>query len=239
MSGPLIGIMQPTFLPWIGYMAMIDSVETFVFLDSVQFARRSWQQRNRIKTPSGPRMITVPVSTKAQRDQLIFEVQIDETQNFRSKIVNTLKSNYGRAPFFKEYSPLFFKVIEEQKSNLADLNIALIDVAMRCLRIEGKKIIRSKDLPVKGAKTDLLVSICQYLGYKNYLSAPGSKEYIDESTAFQDVGIKVGYHEYAHPIYSQQFGAFESHMAVVDLLFNEGPESLRILRQQENRSMRN
>lgn len=216
-------------------MAMIDAVETFVFLDSVQFARRSWQQRNWIKTPTGSRMITLPVLKKAQREQLILEVQTDETQNFRSKLINSLKSNYGRAPFFKEYSPLFFKVLEEQKGLLADLNIALIEVAMQCLRIEGKRMIRSKDLPVKGSKTELLVGICQYLEYKNYLSAPGSKQYIDESTAFQDVGIEVEYHEYAHPIYSQQFGAFESHMSVVDLIFNEGPESLRILRNQESR----
>lgn len=216
-------------------MAMIDAVETFVFLDSVQFARRSWQQRNWIKTPTGSRMITLPVLTKAQREQLILEVQTDETQNFRSKLINSLKSNYGRAPFFKEYSPLFFKVLEEEKGLLADLNIALIEVAMQCLGIEGKKIFRSKDLPVKGSKTELLAGICQYLGYKNYLSAPGSKQYIDESTAFQDVGVAVEYHEYAHPIYSQQFGAFESHMSVVDLLFNEGPESLRILRNQKNR----
>ena len=45
-----VAIMQPTFLPWVGYFAMLDRVDEFVFLDSVQFARRSWQQRNKIKT---------------------------------------------------------------------------------------------------------------------------------------------------------------------------------------------
>ena len=58
-------IMQPTYLPWMGYFDLMDQSDVFVFLDSVQFDKRSWQQRNRIKTPTGELMLTVPVSSKA------------------------------------------------------------------------------------------------------------------------------------------------------------------------------
>ena len=68
--------MQPTFLPWIGYFAMIDRVDTFVYLDSTQVNKRSWQQRNKIKTPQGELWLTIPIQTKGKREQLIHETLI-------------------------------------------------------------------------------------------------------------------------------------------------------------------
>ena len=75
-------IMQPTYLPWAGYLAMIEKVDIFVFLDSVQFARRSWQQRNRIKSANGELMLTVPVHRKGLRDQKIQNVRIEREAGF-------------------------------------------------------------------------------------------------------------------------------------------------------------
>ena len=77
-----LAVMQPTFLPWVGYFALMDRVDRFVFLDDVQFDKRSWQQRNRIKTANGPLWLTVPVLTKGRRDQTIAEVQIQPDARF-------------------------------------------------------------------------------------------------------------------------------------------------------------
>ena len=83
-----IAIMQPTYLPWLGYFDLIDRSDILVFLDSVQFDKRSWQQRNRIKTPNGELMLTVPVLTKGKFDQKICDVMIDQSQNFEKKHLN-------------------------------------------------------------------------------------------------------------------------------------------------------
>jgi len=228
-----IAIMQPTFFPWIGYFSMLDKVETFVFLDSVQFAKRSWQQRNQIKTATGAQWITLPVSSSGRRDQLIREAQISREGAPELKIINGLKTSYSKAPFFSLYSDLIFTELLREKEKLCDLNINLILLFQRLLGIENKKILRSSEMTLEGSKADLLVLICQQLGYQNYLSAPASRDYIEESGAFQQADIEVRYHDYKHPVYRQLFGEFVPYMCIVDLLFNEGPASLSILRGEQ------
>ena len=87
-------IMQPTFLPWCGYFALMASVDLFVFLDDVQFDKRSWQQRNRIKTPQGVIWLTVPVLTKGRRDQTISEAEIQPEAKFPDAMWRTIEMNF-------------------------------------------------------------------------------------------------------------------------------------------------
>jgi hypothetical protein len=224
-----VAIMQPTFLPWIGYFAMIDRVEEFVFLDSVQFARRSWQQRNKVKTPNGSQWITVSVSSKGLRDQKICDARIDSEKESLAKIEKTLVGNYSRAPFFNQYSENLFEIFRAKPERLADLNISLIRWAVDALGIKTP-LKRSSEMELSGAKADLLALICEQLDADRYLSAPASKDYLDDSTALKDAGVALEYHEYKHPSSEQAFGAFAPYMCIADLLFNAGPKSLEIIR---------
>ena len=220
--------MQPTFLPWIGYFAMIDRSDVFVFLDSVQFAKRSWQQRNQIKTASGAQWITMPVASSGRRDQLIKDALISKEGDPSKKLINAIKTNYSQAPYFKKYSERLFEEIRKEQENLCSLNIGITRLILEILGLGGKSLLRSSEMPVSGAKADLLVSICRHLGFERYLSAPGSREYIEESQAFEPTGIQVDYHEYEHPVYRQLFGEFVPYMSVIDLFFNDGAlENLR------------
>ena len=92
-SAKRVAIMQPTFLPWIGYFALIHEVDTFVFLDSVQFAKRSWQQRNQIKTASGAQWITMPVASSGLREQFIKDTLISSEGESAKKLINSLSTN--------------------------------------------------------------------------------------------------------------------------------------------------
>lgn len=224
-----IAIMQPTYLPWLGYFAMMDQVDEFVFFDSVQFAGRSWQQRNRIKTGNGEQMLTIPVSKKGKRDQLINEVEIQSEADFAASHIKTISMAYSRAPHFKEYSPAFFDILNKKHDRLADLTMELITHFHSVLGLQCR-FSKSSQMDVSGTKADLLADICQKLGADTYLSAVASRDYIEESTAFQDRNISVLYNEYDHPQYSQLFGDFLPYMAIVDLLFNEGPRSIDIVR---------
>ncbi len=226
-----IAIMQPTYLPWIGYLAMIDRVDRFVYLDSVQFAKRSWQQRNRIKTPQGELMLSVPVLSKGKRDQTIAQAQVDWDSGFAAKYTRSIESAYRSAPHFAEYFEPLRTVLTSSAPSLADYTIGLIDFLCERFGIETPRE-RSSDLKSTGQKADLLAAICTELKANRYLSAPGSREYIEESDAFGQAGVAVNYHEYEHPVYPQGADDFLPYMAAIDLLFHCGGEAgLQIIRQ--------
>lgn len=209
---------------------MIDRVDLFVFLDSVQFARRSWQQRNRIRTAQGELMLSVPVLSKGKRDQTICEAQIDWHSGFAAKHVRSIETNYRSAPHFvTQFEPLRSKLLQPA-SSLADYTVGLIDHLCEAFGI-GTPRVRSASLAATGQKADLLAAICVEKHADSYLSAPGSREYIEQSDAFSSAGVRVYYHEYDHPIYPQGAGEFIPYMAAIDLLFHHGGEAgLRIIR---------
>jgi len=214
-------IMQPTYLPWIGYFDIMDQVDVFVILDSAQFSRRSWQQRNRIKTATGELMLTVPILTKGRREQCIDDALIDASSHFEVSHLSSIRGSYARASFFAdEWLPLS-RILESVPKRLVDLNLALIDHFKDALGI-GVDVVRSSTLLASGHKVDLLVDICERVGAERYLSPLGSKAYIDENNIFASRGIDLVYHNYRHPTYRQLHGEFLPYMSVVDLLFNEG-----------------
>lgn len=225
-----LAIMQPTYLPWIGYFDLIDQSDQFVFLDSVQFEKRSWQQRNRIKGPEGIHWLTVPVQTKGKHDQLIQDVQLSKTEDFPDKHIKMIQFYYAKAPFFKPYFEELRSILSKDHDKLSDLNIELIEWACSKLAIQ-KPFRRSSSLGCSGRNVELLVNICKLLGATRYLSAQGSKVYIDEHNLFGPRGIELIYHDYQPHAYSQLFGPFVSHLSILDLLFNHGPGSIAILRK--------
>ena len=222
--------MQPSYLPWVGYFALMDQVDIFVFLDSVQFDRRSWQQRNRIKILSGMQMLTVPVFKKGFRDQCIADVRIDRTTDFAKKHIRTISMAYTKAPFFKQYEEDIFNVISERFEKLADLTTSLILKIQDILGIECR-CVNSKDLNEKGSKAELLANICERLDGKTYISPVGSKVYLEQSDSFKRGGIEVKYNNFKNPVYNQLGGEFIPYMSVIDLIFNEGPKSIEIIRK--------
>lgn len=228
MSPYTVAIMQPTYLPWVGYFDMIDQSDCFVFLDSVQFSKRSWQQRNRLKGPTGPVWCSVSVHSKGQREQPISGVAIDHGQDSLAKHARTVRHSYGKAKFFSLAAD-FFEILESEPVFLADLNIEIVRMMCRHFGIQTK-FVRSSTLSSKGVKGELLANLCVELGATRYLSALGSKDYLEEDNPFPTRGIDLVYHDFAQPMYPQLYGEFESHLSALDLLLNEGPGSQNIMR---------
>lgn len=221
-------IMQPTYLPWAGYLAMIEKADIFVFLDSVQFARRSWQQRNRIKTPAGEQMLTIPVLNKGRRDQKISEVQIDCTSRFADKHKATISANYAGAAYFDDYAPQLFSCLDNAGPSLSVFTIEIVEWLMKCIECTTP-ILRSSDLQAEGQKDELLFAICRELDADVYLAAPASRDYLDQSECFSGSGVEIVYHAYNHPTYPQCHGAFLPYMSSLDMLLNTGEECREIL----------
>ena len=225
-----IAIAQPTYLPWLGYFDLIDQVDTFVLLDSVQFEKQSWQQRNRIKGPAGLQWLTVPVKIAGRSSQRIREVEIAELQ-FWKKHLNLVRAQYRQAAYFNEFFPQFSTILEESSpGSLATLNLRLIEWMMRCLRITVP-LISSSDLQVDGRKSALNLAICEKLGATTYYSAIGSAGYLlADVTSFAERKIEVCFQNYTHPQYKQLFPPFCPHASTLDLILNEGSRSMEVIR---------
>lgn len=221
-------IMQPTYLPWAGYLAMIEKADIFVFLDSVQFARRSWQQRNRIKSANGELMLTVPVHSKGLRDQKIQDVRIERESGFANKHISAIDLNYRGSAAFETASPELYTILSNGHEKLCDLSLDLIGWLMEKLGC-NTPTVRSSQLATTGKKDALLLSICREIGADTYLSAAASQDYLDASQCFPSSGVEIVYHRYDHPVYPQLHGAFISSLSAIDILFNCGPSFRKTL----------
>ncbi len=214
-----IAIMQPTYLPWCGYFGLMQSVDLFIFLDTVQFARRSWQQRNQIKTANGPQWLTVPVQTKGKRDQAIMGVEIEPSTDFVSVHRKSIEINYRKAPFFDDLAPRVLSTLQMPRTNLCELNIDMILCMKELLNI-STPVARASSFECEGTKADLLAALCQESEGTEYLSPPGSRPYLEASDAFENLGIPIRYFGFNHPEYPQLYREFLSHMSGIDILFN-------------------
>ena len=117
-----VGIMQPTYLPWAGYFEMISNVDLFIILDNVQFEKKSWQHRNRIRTSSGELLLTVPVNTVSKFSQLITEVQISRNTNFVRKHLTSIRNSYSKTKYFDQLFPELEQILNSNQNLLLDLN---------------------------------------------------------------------------------------------------------------------
>jgi hypothetical protein len=216
-------IMQPTYLPWIGYFALMDMADVFVFLDDVQLSKQSWQTRNRIKGETGKElMLSVPVRHAGA--QPIRDVEIDGS-HWIAKHLKSFTQNYRKAPHFAEALAVYEPPLQAGHTHLCDLNIALISAIADRLGIAGRRV-RSSEIGEKSAdRRDRLVDICKQFGADTYLSPAGAAGYLSEDDGeaqFAAHGMNLLYQRYEHPTYPQVNGAFLPYMCVVDLIANVG-----------------
>lgn len=223
-------IMQPTYLPWLGYFDLIDQADVFVFLDTVQFEKQTWQQRNRIRTHQGLEWVTVPVLIKGRFGQAIKDVEIRD-EAFYVNHLKQIRHNYQKANAWKSYCDEFSLVLKDaaSKKSLSSLNIHLIKWLCSKLQISTQFLLAS-ELKVQGKRSELLVDILKELGGSFYLSPQGSAEYLQEDHAFfEQGGISIAFQHYVHPEYRQVYKPFVPFASILDLLFNEGEKSREIL----------
>ena len=226
-----VAICQPTYLPWLGYFDLMDHVDTFVLLDTVQFEKQSWQQRNRIKTPTGLQWLTVPIVFRGRFGQKICEVEIRDT-NFGRTHLRAIELNYSRGRFFRDFFSDISAILGSigPAGRLVELNVRLLEWFVKVLGIRTPMVLASS-LNETGKKTVLLANICRKLGATQYVSPIGSAEYLlAELAVMNEAKIETLFHNYIHPQYEQRFPPFLPFASAIDLILNEGDRSMEIIR---------
>ena len=223
-------ILQPSYIPWRGYFHQIHKADVFVFYDDVQYDKRGWRNRNRVKTPNGSIWLTVPVLSKGSRIEKtpIDQIHISWDQAWNVKHWMTLQHSYGKAPHFDRYAPMLEEHYKRHPQMLADFTIDLTIALAKELGIESTRFVRSSSLNAQGTKTDRLLSILQALRITHYISGPSAKDYLEEDK-LQSAGISLEYIAYEYPEYPQPYPPFDPYVSVLDLLFMTGPQASRYI----------
>ena len=222
-----IAILQSNYIPWKGVFDMMNKVDTFVFFEDVDFTKRDWRTRNKIKTSEGEVWLTIPVK-KAPRGTKIYEIEISQDENWQEKHYKTITQYDKKAKYFEDYKWLLEKVYLEKKwTNLSEFNIFTNILIARELGIKTE-FVNSKDLNTTGAKDDKLIEIVKTLKGDYYLSGPAAKDYI-VNEKFKKNKIKLAYIKYGYPEYPQINGEFNHFVTVLDVLFNTGKEAVNYI----------
>jgi len=226
----LVMIRQPGYLPYIGFFKKIQTSDIFVYLDDVQYSIRDGDNRNKIRTHNGSTLLTVPLSKPFGK--MINEVEIANSIDWRNNHKNAIKENYKKAPYFEKYWNSIETILSKKWEKLIELNLELIQHFNLVLDLKTKTI-KSSELKIKSTKSQRLLDICKKLNASTYVSGELGKDYLDKKK-FEEMGIKVLFEKFQHPIYKQIHGEFIPYMSIIDLLFNEGDNAKYILKNSKN-----
>lgn len=227
MSDRTIVILQPGYLPWLGFFEQLYQSDVFVVYDDVQYDKNGWRNRNRIKTAQGWQWLTVPVLLKGQHTPIIKDIRIHNSVPWSSKHMEAIRQNYSKAPFFKEYFPALETLYQRPWEWLIELDMHFILLFAELLGLK-REFRFASELGVTGGKTERLVFICRHLEGTRFYEGAAGQNYIDEAL-FAQHQVKLNYQRYDHPHYRQLHGEFIPYMSIIDLLFNHGAESLAVL----------
>lgn len=225
-----VAIHQPNYLPWLGYFHKMANCDVFVIFDNVQLPNgKSYETRNLIKTVSGPKWLTVPITNKGD-NILIRDAKITDNNRWQKKHMNCIRSSYQKAPFFNNYIKDIEIIYNKEWTNLCDLNVELIKFFKEKLGIKAELILSSEIVKDDLGGAEKIFAILAKLRADIYISGAGagSKRYIFPED-FKNRGINLVFQEFVHPVYPQLGGGFAQNLSVIDLLFNCGPDSLKII----------
>ena len=222
-------ITQSNYIPWKGYFDAIARADVLVLYDEMQYTKRDWRNRNKIKLPNGLQWLTIPVQVKGKFHQKINETKVTDG-DWQQKHWNSLAHAYKKAPFFDDYATeLEALYLNQRYEFLSVVNRTFIEQICTWLNIDTE-IQWSKEFDLVGDKSQKLLNICKELGADEYISGPAAKNYMD-TDLFEVEGIDIHWMDYSdYPSYPQLHGDFEHGVTVLDLLFNTGGDAPNYLK---------
>lgn len=231
MSYVTVCIHQPDFVPYLGFFQRLLMSQHFILLDDVQFIRRGWQHRDRIKGRNGSVWLTLSLR-KGDYCQRITEVELSEDTNWIDDNLNLLRECYGKAVHFSEMFPQVEGIYRAGHCRMIDFNCALLNLVMEYLDI-AIPISRASEYDINATGSARLLALVQAKQGDAYLTGTGSRDYLDEEM-FRTAGVQVKWQDFKHPVYPQLHGDFEPMLSCLDVLFNCGRDAAGVLRSTLN-----
>ena len=223
-----ICVHQPDFAPYLGFFHRLLYTDTFIYLDDVQFLRRGWHHRDKIKSRHGvDAWLSLSVS-KGDFNQTIRDVRLQPGMEWRQKNLNLLKDSYSKAPYFDNFFPKIIKINEKQHKYMIDMNLEIIDFLLSAFGMSVKSVFSSQ-LSIGSESSQRLLDLVLANSGDVYISGVGARDYLDTSI-FRDRGVSVVWQDFHHPVYKQVSEPFLPYMSSLDALFCVGPEVNDLLR---------
>ncbi len=221
----ICAIMQPSYLPWSGYFHLISSVDHFVFLDNVQYERRSWQMRNRILLNGLEHMLSIPLA-KCPQSTLLKEVLVSNDRNWRAQHWDILEQAYKKAPHGQVVLELLYQHYfdDEITEFLSKFTKSIIINVSKTLGLSAT-FSSASSLLSGGVRSARLASLCNSIGCDAYMSPVGSKEYLEYDDFEKQFGIHLVFQNFKPMQYTQfRSDRFVSHLSIIDVIANLGLE---------------
>jgi WbqC-like protein family len=224
-----VAIVQSNYIPWKGYFDLINSVDEFILFDDMQYTRRDWRNRNKIKTPQGTVWLTIPVHVKGKYFQKIRETTISDA-HWQASHWKSIQQFYAKAAYFDRYREALQETyLGCEEKSLSMINFRFLGVLCDLLGIKTR-FSWSMQYAMSEGKTERLVSLCKQAGATTYISGPAARDYL-QPELFEREGIELAYFDYtAYPEYHQLFPPFVHDVSVIDLLLNEGPRARKFMK---------
>jgi hypothetical protein len=224
-----IAILQSSYIPWKGYFDIINKADILVLYDDMQYTKRDWRNRNRIQTDYGLQWLSIPVIVKGKYLQKIRETKIADP-NWSKKHWSKIKQSYSKSDYFKDYRDIFENIyMNSDDIYLSKINYKFINAIMNILDIQTE-IRWSSEFVLNGNQTEKLIRICKDCNADTYISGPSAKDYFDEGLAKKS-NIHVEWMDYNnYQEYHQLHEPFSHQVTILDLIFNEGPNAKKIMK---------
>ncbi len=225
-----IAMLQPNYIPWKGVFELISKVDIFVFYDDVQYTKKDWRNRNKIKTKDGEIWLTVPVKNNGR--QLICDVEIDQASDWQENHYKTIKSSYLKAPHFKEYEYILEEIyLKHTWNKISDLDIFTTKLIANAIDLHPQWVLAS-ELDIQGDKDGgRIIQICKKLDCNYFINGPAARAFMDEEK-FKDQNIVLDYMDYKYEEYEQLYKPFSHAISVLDVLFNCGSDAKKYIYQK-------
>ncbi len=236
----IISILQPGFMPWLGFFEQMYVADRFVYYDDVQYTRKDWRNRNRLKSPNGVKMVSVPVKkpVSGRKNLMIREAVINNDHPWQTDLIAKIENWYGKADFFLELYPELRQILLKRWTFLIDLDVALADFFRQILQINTPCYFSSDIQGKSTEKNNRILDICKFHGGNILYDGKAARSFIDMDI-FKKNGVSVLFQEYVHPEYPQLGEEFVSHLSVLDLLMNCGGERAGLIIKSAKRTIGN
>lgn len=220
----IVVIHQPDFLPYVGFFHKLLMSDLWIVFDDVQFLRRGWHHRDKIKTANGTKWLTLNIK-KAPRTSNINNIQLSYHNNWREHHLNIIRSNYSETSAFSEIFPYIEQLYAYKYDKLIDMNMASIDLLIKLFDIQID-VEYSSQYKTRLTSNERLIELLKQVNASHYLTGTGAKDYFLEKP-FIEANIQVIWDEFQYPVYPQLYDDFIPYLSSIDLLFNCGIEASR------------